>query len=74
LKKRYKLSDSKFIKIDKELLERVRLNNKPITDERYRLIDYKSERNVVNIYHCTFEKLFPLFDKKVEERLKNRKK
>ncbi|HOF15703.1 MAG TPA: hypothetical protein PLF32_01750 [Bacteroidales bacterium] len=34
LKKRYELSDSKFIKIDKELLERVRLNNKPITDER----------------------------------------
>ena len=70
LKKRYKLSDSKFIKIDKEFLERVRLNNEPIADERYRVIDYKSEKNIVKIHSCTFKELFPLFDKMVEERLK----
>ena len=67
------MSDSKFIKIDREFLERVRLNNEPIADERYRVIDYKSEKNIVKIHSLTFEKLFSVFNKLVDERLEKSK-
>jgi hypothetical protein len=71
LKKRYELSDSKFIKIDKELLGRVRLFDKPITENMYTVIEYKSEEKRIKVIPCTFDELFPIFNKMVEERLKN---
>ena len=71
LKKRYELSDSKFIKIDKELLGRVRFFDESITDQRYRIIDYQIEKKKITVIPCTFEQLFPIFNKMVEERIKN---
>jgi len=74
LKKSYELSDSKFIKIDKELLGRVRFFDESITDQLYRIIDYQIEKKKITVIPCTFEELFPIFNKMVEERIKNQKK
>mgnify|MGYP001172845429 CR=1 FL=1 len=71
LKKRYELSDSKFIKIDKELLGSVRFFNESISDQLYRIIDYQIEKKKITVIPCTFEELFPYFNKMVDERIKN---
>jgi len=63
--KNHGLSKDNII-IDKELLQRV--YEKSELDHHYRLIEYG---DTISVEKCTFEQLVPLFNKKVEERLKH---
>ena len=67
--KRYGLINCKSIKTDNSLLESVVFFGQPVSDNKYRVIEYKCEYNVIKVQSCSFEELTPLFERKVNEKL-----
>ena len=51
----------------------IRFFDESITDHLYRIIDYQIEKKKITVIPCTFEELFPIFNKMVDERIKNYK-